>query len=114
MTSSDTLAAGRPAKPAFFLLFLGALIGLGPLTVDAYLPALPTMASTFGVSIEMVNYTISLYLIGFGVGQFFGGALSDQVGRKAVGLFGLVVYVLASLGIAYADSIGVVLLLRIL
>jgi DHA1 family bicyclomycin/chloramphenicol resistance-like MFS transporter len=35
------------------------------------------------------------------------------VGRKAVGLVGLAIYVLASLGIAYANSIGVVLLLRI-
>jgi DHA1 family bicyclomycin/chloramphenicol resistance-like MFS transporter len=114
MSHDDTVVAGKPATPPFFLVFLGALIGLGPLTVDAYLPALPTMASTFDVSIEMVNYTISLYLIGFGIGQFFGGALSDQVGRKTVGLFGLGVYLVASLGITYADSLGVVLLLRIL
>ncbi len=113
MTNSDAIADVAPVPPPYFLAFLGALIGLGPLTVDAYLPALPTMASTFDVSIEMVNYTISLYLIGFGVGQFFGGALSDQVGRKAVGLVGLVIYVLATLGIAYGDSISVVLLLRI-
>jgi len=106
--------AARPPRPPFFLVFLGALIGLGPLTVDAYLPALPTMARTFDVSIEMVNYTISLYLIGFGVGQFFGGALSDQVGRKTVGIAGLCVYVIASLGIAQANSIGLVLILRIL
>lgn len=105
--------AGKPAMPELFLVFLGALIGLGPLTVDAYLPALPTMASTFDVSIETVNYTVSLYLIGFGIGQFFGGSLSDQVGRKTVGLAGLCIYVLASFGIAQANSIGFVLLLRI-
>ncbi|HSG63445.1 MAG TPA: MFS transporter, partial [Gammaproteobacteria bacterium] len=103
----------KPARPPFFLVFLGALIALGPLTVDAYLPALPTMADTFGTSIEIVNYTISLYLIGFGIGQFFGGSLSDQVGRKTVGLAGLGIYVVASLGIAQADSIGVVLALRV-
>jgi len=109
----ESLASLRPPRPPFFIVFLGALVGLGPLTVDAYLPALPTMASTFDVPIEIINYTISLYLIGFGVGQFFGGALSDQIGRKAVGLIGLGVYVLATAGIAQAQSIGVVLVLRI-
>lgn len=112
--TDDTTIAGKPAMPAFFLVFLGALVALGPLTVDAYLPALPTMADTFGTSIEVINYTISLYLIAFGVGQFFGGALSDQVGRKTVALWGLVVYVFATLGIAQANSIGLVLLLRLI
>ncbi len=111
--TDDTSIAGRPAMPAFFLVFLGALTALGPLTVDAYLPALPTMARTFETSIEIVNYTVSLYLIAFGFGQFFGGSLSDQIGRKTVGLCGLGVYVLASLGIALANSIGLVLALRL-
>jgi len=112
--TDDTTIAGRPAMPAYFIVFLGALVALGPLTVDAYLPALPTMAETFGTSIEIVNYTISLYLIAFGVGQFFGGALSDQIGRKTIALWGLLVYVIATLGIAQADSIGLVLLLRLI
>jgi len=106
-------AMQRPPRPPFFIVFLGALVGLGPLTVDAYLPALPTMASTFDTRIEVVNYTVSLYLIGFGVGQFFGGALSDQIGRKAVGLLGLSVYVFASAWIVQADSIATVLAMRI-
>ncbi len=103
----------RPAKPPLFIVFLGALVGLGPLTVDAYLPALPTMASTFDTRIEIVNYTVSLYLIGFGVGQFFGGSLSDQIGRKAVALVGLGIYVVASAWIVQADSIATVLAMRI-
>lgn len=111
--TDETTVAGRPAMPAYFLVFLGALTALGPLTVDAYLPALPTMARTFDTSIEVVNYTVSLYLIAFGFGQFFGGSLSDQIGRKTVGLSGLTVYVIASLGIAQANSIGLVLALRL-
>ena len=111
--TDETTIAGRPAMPAYFLVFLGALTALGPLTVDAYLPALPTMARTFDTSIEIVNYTVSLYLIAFGFGQFFGGSLSDQIGRKTVGLWGLSVYVIASLGIAQANSIGLVLALRL-
>jgi len=113
MTDPGPPAAVPRRLPPFFLAFLGALVALGPLTVDAYLPAMPTMARAFDVSIVTINNTISLYLIGFGLGQFFGGAISDQVGRKTVGLFGLGLYVVASFGIAEAQSIGVVLALRI-
>jgi DHA1 family bicyclomycin/chloramphenicol resistance-like MFS transporter len=114
MTPDGSTPLAVPVTPRYFIVFLGALIALGPLTMDAYLPAMPTMARAFGVSIVTINYTISIYLIGFGVGQFFGGAISDQIGRKSVGLFGLALYVAASLGIAYADSIHLVLFLRVL
>jgi DHA1 family bicyclomycin/chloramphenicol resistance-like MFS transporter len=113
MSGFEAVSPQRPARPPLFIVFLGALVGLGPLTVDAYLPALPTMASTFDTRIEIVNYTVSLYLIGFGVGQFFGGSLSDQVGRKAVALLGLGIYVVASAWIVQADSIATVLAMRI-
>lgn len=113
MSGPEATSSQRPATPPLFLVFLGALVGLGPLTVDAYLPALPTMASTFDTRIEIVNYTVSLYLIGFGVGQFFGGSLSDQIGRKTVALLGLGIYVVASVWIVQADSIAIVLAMRI-
>ncbi|HEX9875337.1 MAG TPA: multidrug effflux MFS transporter [Gammaproteobacteria bacterium] len=114
MTPAGFSTDAVPVAPRYFIVFLGALIALGPLTMDAYLPAMPTMAQAFDVSIVTINYTISIYLIGFGIGQFFGGAISDQVGRKTVGLYGLGLYVLASLGIANAGSIEVVLALRVL
>jgi DHA1 family bicyclomycin/chloramphenicol resistance-like MFS transporter len=113
MTDPGLPDAVQPRLPPFFLAFLGALVELGPLTMDASLPARPTMARAFDVSIVTINNTISLYLIGFGLGQFFGGAISDQIGRKTVGLFGLGLYVIATFGIAEADSIGIVLTLRI-
>ncbi|MBN1239472.1 MAG: multidrug effflux MFS transporter [Gammaproteobacteria bacterium] len=99
--------------PRNFILFVGALIALGPLSLDAYLPAMPQMAEAFGVGIVKLNNTISTYLIGFGFGQFFGGAFSDQVGRKRIGLIGLAVFCAASLAIMLADTIGQVQALRL-
>src|SRR5690606_34786497 len=84
-------AGSSPGKavPKYLIFFIGALIAIGPLSLDAYLPAMPAMAEAFGVSIVAVNNTISVYLVGFGIGQFFGGAFSDQIGRKRIGLIGL-------------------------
>jgi DHA1 family bicyclomycin/chloramphenicol resistance-like MFS transporter len=92
------------ARPRL-ILFIGALVAIGPLSLDAYLPAMPAMAEAFGVSMVRINNTISIYLIGYGLGQFFGGAFSDQIGRKRIGLIGLTTFVLASLAIGFATTV---------
>jgi len=101
-----------PGVPSHLILFIGALVAIGPLSLDAYLPAMPAMADAFHVGIVRLNNTISIYLVGFGFGQFFGGAFSDQIGRKRVGLIGLAVFTLASLAIAFATTVEQAQLLR--
>jgi DHA1 family bicyclomycin/chloramphenicol resistance-like MFS transporter len=98
--------------PPYLILFIGALVAIGPLSLDAYLPAMPAMAEAFGVGTVQINNTISVYLVGYGVGQFFGGAFSDQVGRKRVGLIGLTTFMLASILIALATTVSQVQALR--
>ena len=98
----------------FFLVFLGGLIALAPLSMDAYMPALPDMATYFGVDIVAVNLTLTTYILGNALGQFFGGALSDHLGRRPVGLVGLLVFTAASLAIAAARDIEQVWVLRAL
>jgi len=93
-----------PGVPSHLILFIGALVAIGPLSLDAYLPAMPAMADALHVGIVRINNTISVYLVGYGLGQFFGGAFSDQVGRKRVGLVGLMIFTLASLAIAFATT----------
>jgi DHA1 family bicyclomycin/chloramphenicol resistance-like MFS transporter len=98
--------------PRYLILFFGALVALGPLSMDAYLPAMPAMAAAFGVSIVSLNNTLSVFLIGYAVGQFFGGSFSDQIGRKRIGYTGLILYILASLGVAFAQDVQQMLVLR--
>jgi DHA1 family bicyclomycin/chloramphenicol resistance-like MFS transporter len=100
--------------PRYLIVFFGALVALGPLSMDAYLPAIPAIAEAFGVSIVSVNNTLSVFLIGYAVGQFFGGAFSDQVGRKRIGYVGLSLYVLAAFAIAFSQSVEQMLVLRFL
>src|SRR5690606_23142044 len=94
------------------ILFFGALAALGPLSIDAYLPAMPAMAADLGVSIVELNHTLSVFLFGYAIGQFFGGAFSDQVGRKRIGYAGLSLYAVTSFAIAFAGSVEQMFVLR--
>jgi DHA1 family bicyclomycin/chloramphenicol resistance-like MFS transporter len=104
--------AGRAAPPWYLIFFFGALTALGPLSIDAYLPGIPAMASAFAVSVVALQNTLNVFLVGYAIGQFFGGALSDQIGRKRVGYSGLTVYLLTSVAIAFASSVEQMLVLR--
>jgi DHA1 family bicyclomycin/chloramphenicol resistance-like MFS transporter len=105
-------AEGRVAPPWYLIFFFGALAALGPLSIDAYLPGIPAMASAFGVSVVSLQNTLNVFLVGYAIGQFFGGAVSDQIGRKRVGYGGLAVYVVTSIAIAFAGSVEQMLTLR--
>ncbi len=104
----------RAAPPRYLILFFGALAALGPLSIDAYLPGIPAMARTFGVTVVSLQNTLNVFLVGYALGQFFGGALSDQIGRKRVGYAGLSVYLVTSIAIAFAASVEQMLALRFL
>jgi DHA1 family bicyclomycin/chloramphenicol resistance-like MFS transporter len=109
------VGAERRASPPWYLIFFfGALAALGPLSIDAYLPGIPAMAKAFGVSVVSLQNTLNVFLVGYAIGQFFGGALSDQVGRKRVGYTGLAVYLLASIAIAFSANVEQMLALRFL
>ena len=84
-----------------------------PFAVDTYLPALSIMADYFGVPLVQVNLTVSTYLIGHALGTFLGGALSDQLGRKPLGSFGLLLFSASTLSIALAETILQVQVYRI-
>ena len=100
-------------SPLRLAILLGGLVALGPLAIDTYLPALPTMANDFGVAVHRVELSVSLYVIGVAAGQWLGGPLSDHFGRKPVAYVGLVVFLLASLAITVCTSVEQLYLLRV-
>ena len=103
----------RPGTFALTLL-LSFLTALGPLSMDMYLPSLPDIGRTLHTPVLQVQLTISSYLFGFAVGQIFYGPVSDRLGRRPVLLAALVVYALATIGCAVAQSIDALIALRFL
>jgi DHA1 family bicyclomycin/chloramphenicol resistance-like MFS transporter len=80
--------------------------------MDAYMPALPTVAADLSASTSGIALTMTAFLVGLGVGMLFSGSVSDRRGRRIPLLIGLGVYVLAALGCASAPSLGVLIALR--
>src|SRR5215471_19196231 len=101
----------RPGTFALTLL-LSFLTALGPLSMDMYLPSLPDIGRTLSAPVLQVQLTISSYLFGFAVGQIFYGPVSDRLGRRPVLLTALVLYALATVGCAAAQSIDALIGLR--
>jgi MFS transporter, DHA1 family, multidrug resistance protein len=92
---------------------LGLLSTFGPISLDLYLPALPQLAAELDASTSAAQLTLTACLIGLAVGQIIAGPLSDRFGRKRPLMIGLVAYALASLACAFAWSVTVLLILRL-
>lgn len=86
-------------------LVIGLLGAVGPFAIDMYLPALPTMAADLGVTAQAAQMTLTAYFLAFGVSQLVYGPLSDQMGRKPPLLIGLGVFLLGTLGCAFAPTV---------
>jgi DHA1 family bicyclomycin/chloramphenicol resistance-like MFS transporter len=95
-------------------LILGALTAMGPLAIDMYLPALPTIAREFHTDSAAVQVSLAVYFTGIALGQAFYGPLSDRVGRKPALYFGLVVFIVSSIGCALAGSVQSLIVFRFL
>lgn len=95
-------------------IILGLLSAIGPFSIDMYLPAMPAIATGFGVDIALSQWTLMSYFLAFGVSQLFYGPASDAFGRKPPIYFGLIVFGIASIGCAVAPTIEWLIGLRAL
>lgn len=83
--------------PVAWIMMLGLMVAIGPLSIDMYLPALPSMADSFGVSTAFIANSVPAYFVGLVFGQLFYGPFSDRVGRVKPLYIGMTLYVVASL-----------------
>jgi DHA1 family bicyclomycin/chloramphenicol resistance-like MFS transporter len=106
-------ALSRPAR-VLYVVVLGLLVGLGPFTIDLYLPALPVISDELRASEATIQLTLTATMIGFGLGQLVIGPWSDTVGRKLPLILATVLHVGASLGVAFSPDVEWVLVFRVL
>ena len=102
------------ARGAWFLVMLGTLMMLPPLSIDISLPGLPLIAHALGATPALLQWTLSAFVLAFGVGQLVLGPLSDRVGRRPVLLWGLGLFTLAGIGCTFATDARVLVALRFL
>jgi DHA1 family bicyclomycin/chloramphenicol resistance-like MFS transporter len=93
---------------------LGALTAMGPLAIDLYLPSFPSIARDLGSTVSAVEVTAATYFIGLSFGQAIYGPITDRIGRKIPLYAGLIIFILASIGCAFATSVPALVGLRFL
>lgn len=98
----------------FIILILGALATISPFSIDMYLPGFPAIANDLNTTIDVVQLSLTAYLVGIAFGQLLYGPLLDRFGRKRPLYVGLAVYVLASVGCAFSESMNALILMRFL
>jgi DHA1 family bicyclomycin/chloramphenicol resistance-like MFS transporter len=98
----------RPDRAAAlrFIVILGSLTAFAPLSIDMYLPAFPALRAHFGASAGAVQATLAVFFVGLACGQAVYGPISDRYGRRPPLLFGIALYVAASVAAACAPDIG--------
>jgi MFS transporter, DHA1 family, multidrug resistance protein len=112
-TAPPVPVAERPGVVRMALL-LGAFVAIGPLTIDMYLPALPTITTQLETTSAAVQLTLTGTLVGLALGQLVLGPVSDALGRKRPLLAGTALHVLASLLVLVAPNLAVLGALRVL
>ena len=109
------MSSHRPKNKKDFvilLLVLGGIIALGPLTIDVYLPAFNAIGAEFKSSERLVQLSLTTYFIGITFGQIIYGPIVDRFGKKPPLFFGLVLFILSSIGCYYCKNIEQLIVLR--
>ncbi|MES2808490.1 MAG: multidrug effflux MFS transporter [Bacteroidota bacterium] len=96
----------------FTVLILGSLTALGPFSIDMYLPGFPAIAKSLNTTTAQVSLSLSSFFIGLAAGQLLYGPLLDKFGRKKPLYFGLILYMVASVGCFLSTSIEMLIWIR--
>jgi len=102
----DSAASEARRTPWRLLALLIAMAGVGSLSLNILVPAIPGLATKFAADPATVQLAVSLYLMGLATAQLVFGPLSDRFGRRPVVLAGLALATIASTAAIFAASIA--------
>jgi DHA1 family bicyclomycin/chloramphenicol resistance-like MFS transporter len=95
-------------------ILLTAVVGMGALSIDMFLPSLPALAEHYRTDSATAQLTVTLFLVGLAAAQLVFGPLSDRFGRRVVLIGGLSIYTVAGLACALAPGIRLLIAARVL
>jgi DHA1 family bicyclomycin/chloramphenicol resistance-like MFS transporter len=104
----------KPLSSAALATIVAALAMLGPFSIDAYLPAFPSIETSLHATEIEVQQSLSIYMLAFAVMVLWHGALSDAFGRRNLVIGSLLVFAIGTLGCAGSHSIHYLLAFRTL
>ncbi len=93
---------------------LTAIVGIGALSIDMFLPSLPELARRFRTDEASAQLTVTLFLLSFALAQLAFGPTSDRLGRRRILLGGLALYVVGAVACALAPNVQVLVVARVL
>ncbi|GAL37458.1 multidrug resistance protein [Vibrio maritimus] len=96
------------------LIYLSALSMLGFIATDMYLPAFKLIEQDFATGPEQIALSLTVFLVGMGLGQFVWGLASDRFGHRKTLFAGLTIFTIASFGLAWSEQVWQLLSLRLL
>jgi Bcr/CflA subfamily drug resistance transporter len=96
------------------LALIISLVGFPHLSETIYSPSLPDVARTLHVSAHLAELTLGIYFVGFALGTFLWGCLSDRFGRRYAMLSGLITYIVGCIGCLNSNSIEALFFFRVL
>lgn len=101
-----------PKLPVGVILIL--LLATQMVATDLYLPALPQIAADLGAPAGQVQWTLTVFILSFGLAQLAAGSLVDRYGRRRTLLWGLGLYVSAALAGALSTQLPLLIMSRVL
>lgn len=90
---------------SLLVFVLAALAALAPFAIDTYLPAFHALSKDFATSDVHIQQSLTFYLLPYALMTLWHGAISDSIGRLATIKWGLGIFVLASIGCAFAPNV---------
>ncbi|CAK7239469.1 MAG: hypothetical protein STHCBS139747_000900 [Sporothrix thermara] len=87
---------------------------ISPMTANIYFPALTPIAQDLGVSIGLINLTLTTYMILQGIAPTLFGDFGDMAGRRPAFIIALAIYMVVNIGLALQDNFAALLVLRML
>ena len=96
------------------ILILASLTALAPFAIDTYLPAFEVMEDDLATNSNFIQQTLTFYLVPYTIMTIFHGAISDSIGRIKTIKYGMSLFILGSIGCAFATSIEMLWISRLI
>lgn len=109
-TTTTVRFLDRATPPHIFTLIV--LTGIGALSMNIFLPSLPAMTEYFQTDYRLMQLSVALYLAVNAALQVVIGPVSDRFGRRPVLIWGVVIFLVATIGCILAPNVEVFLAFR--